>query len=281
MDYKFLHVYKHANPHALVAQLATDDLRRGPDSGVTGKQRIGKKGNPKCPMDISSLKKDIGIYKYVDDGPGRSVEGVDRQVSDVKAVLIATAQVTRVAFYRPSKNVGEVRLVDDPPNDLGQLNGEQPIKCGLAPLVDIPGTDYKMAVNVASDCDSESDKILFYAIPKSAGKDEIKRYTKRVVNAKTLAAAAEVMTSQFPSGTQPDADVEEGKVVVSEQDIDDEASTAPGTPEPTPRGGKRIKRKSSPQATSERVRIKNRERIVYVGPKGGRYIKSKGEYKRI
>lgn len=36
-----------------------------------------------------------------------------------------------------------------------------------------------------------------------------------------------------------------------------------------------------PQPSAERVTVKGRNRIVYVGPKGGRYIKSKGEFVRL
>jgi len=40
-------------------------------------------------------------------------------------------------------------------------------------------------------------------------------------------------------------------------------------------------RPSCPRATSERVQIAGRDRVVYVGPRGGRYIKSKGVYVRV
>jgi hypothetical protein len=40
-------------------------------------------------------------------------------------------------------------------------------------------------------------------------------------------------------------------------------------------------RPSCPRATSERVQIAGRDRVVYVGPRGGRYIKSKGAYVRV
>jgi hypothetical protein len=40
-------------------------------------------------------------------------------------------------------------------------------------------------------------------------------------------------------------------------------------------------RPSCPRATSERVKIAGRDRVVYVGPRGGRYIKSKGAYVRV
>jgi len=36
-----------------------------------------------------------------------------------------------------------------------------------------------------------------------------------------------------------------------------------------------------PQPSAERVVVKGQKRIVYVGPKGGKYIKSKGEFVRI
>ena len=40
-------------------------------------------------------------------------------------------------------------------------------------------------------------------------------------------------------------------------------------------------RPSCPRATCERVQIAGRDRVVYVGPRGGRYIKSKGAYVRV
>ena len=43
-------------------------------------------------------------------------------------------------------------------------------------------------------------------------------------------------------------------------------------------GGKAAK---YPQPSAERVVVKGRNRIVYVGPKGGRYIKSKGKFVRL
>jgi len=51
------------------------------------------------------------------------------------------------------------------------------------------------------------------------------------------------------------------------------------------RGGKRksaAKSKSAaPKPSAERVLVKGRKRVVYVGPKGGKYIKSKGEFVRL
>lgn len=40
-------------------------------------------------------------------------------------------------------------------------------------------------------------------------------------------------------------------------------------------------RKSNPTPSKERVTIEGKKRVVYVGPKGGRYIKSKGKFVRI
>jgi hypothetical protein len=40
-------------------------------------------------------------------------------------------------------------------------------------------------------------------------------------------------------------------------------------------------RKSNPTPSKERVTIEGKKRVVYVGPKGGRYIKSKGKFIRI
>jgi len=40
-------------------------------------------------------------------------------------------------------------------------------------------------------------------------------------------------------------------------------------------------RKSNPTPSKERVTIEGKKRVIYVGPKGGRYIKSKGKFVRI
>jgi len=54
-------------------------------------------------------------------------------------------------------------------------------------------------------------------------------------------------------------------------------------------GGRRRKASKSkpaavakgPKPSAERVQVKGRSRVVYVGPKGGKYIKSKGEFVRL
>jgi len=45
------------------------------------------------------------------------------------------------------------------------------------------------------------------------------------------------------------------------------------------RGGKSTPK--GPQPSDKRVVVKGQKRVVYVGPKGGRYIKSKGKFVRI
>jgi hypothetical protein len=281
------------DPHEIIFQLT--DISRRQDMISTNASTPGRQGTYACGTRTTKT-----IRLPITNG-------------EVNGKVIGYVNVSRIFFDKNDHNAYPVKLNNV--NELlnSYLSGLQPQKCGELNVI-VDGVRLgEIPISIASDCNAGPKKKKSNVVEDNINigtqwqSDSSELQVKRQAQAKAAEQVNEVVATeeeednsdastaantaantplqsprQDPQDPQDPQGASGGKRKSSSSKPSGKPSSKSSkSSKSSSKSSKSSHKSSSKSATKERVMIKNRERIVYVGPKGGRYIKSKGEYKRI